>query len=76
MIIPSPLVANVLPIINLPMGLANLPIAANGLPLVPMGNDMQVIAQHMVITYTSIVYMTQAGFLSANAVYLAYLYCV
>ena len=70
------MVANVLPIINLPMGLANLPIAANGLPLVPMGNDMQVIAQHMVITYTSIVYMTQAGFLSANAVYLTYLYCV
>ena len=32
----SPLVANVLPIINLPMALGNLPIAANGLPLIPI----------------------------------------
>ena len=36
-----PLVANVLPIINLPMALGNLPMAANGLTLVPIGNDMQ-----------------------------------
>ena len=34
------MVANVLPIINLPMTLGNLPIAANGLPLVPIGNDI------------------------------------
>ena len=34
------MVANVLPIINLPMALGNLPIAANGLPLVPIGNDI------------------------------------
>ena len=36
------MVANVLPIINLPMTLGNLPIALNGLLLVPIGNDMQV----------------------------------
>ena len=29
----------------------------------------------MLITYASIKHMTQAGFLSANTVYLAYLYC-
>ena len=40
MVIFSPLVANVLQIINLPMALVNLPIAANGLPLVPIANDM------------------------------------
>ena len=34
------MVANILPIINLPMTLGNLPIAANGLPLVPIGNDI------------------------------------
>ena len=34
------MVANVLPIINLPMALRNLPIAANGLPLVPISNDI------------------------------------
>ena len=42
--ISSPLVANVLPIINLPMALGNLPIAANGLPLVPIGNYMQILS--------------------------------
>ena len=41
MVISSQLVANVLPIINLPLALKNLPIAANGLPLVPIGNDMR-----------------------------------
>ena len=30
----------------------------------------------MLITYTSIVHVTQAGFLSANTVYLAHLYYV
>ena len=35
------MVANVLPIINLPMALGNLPIAANGLQLVRIGNDLQ-----------------------------------
>ena len=35
------MVANVLPIINLPMALGNLPIAANDLSLVPLGNDIQ-----------------------------------
>ena len=35
------MIANVLPIINLPMALGNLPIAANGLSLVPLGNDIQ-----------------------------------
>ena len=34
------MVANVLPIINLPMTLGNLPIAVNGLPLVPISNDI------------------------------------
>ena len=34
------MVANVSPIINLPMTLENLPIAANGLPLVPIDNDI------------------------------------
>ena len=34
------LVANILPIINLPTTLGNLPIAANGLPLVPISNDI------------------------------------
>ena len=38
LVISSPLVANVLPIINLSMILGNLPIAANGLPLVSIGN--------------------------------------
>ena len=42
MVISSPLVANILPIINLPMALGNLPTAATGLPLVPIGNDIQV----------------------------------
>ena len=37
LIIYSSLVANDLPIINLPMAMGNLPIAANGLPLVPIG---------------------------------------
>ena len=32
LVISSPLVANVLPIIHLPMALGNLPIAAYGLP--------------------------------------------
>ena len=41
LVISSPLVANVLPIIDLPMALGNLPIAGNGLPLVPLGNDMR-----------------------------------
>ena len=40
MVISSPLVANVLRIINLPMTLENLLIAANGFPLVPIGNDI------------------------------------
>ena len=40
LVISSPLVANVSPIINLPMTLGNLPIAAYGLPLVPIGNDI------------------------------------
>ena len=39
LVISSPLVAIVLPIINLLMTLGNLPIAANGLPLVPIGNE-------------------------------------
>ena len=39
LVISSPLVANVLPIINLAMALGNLPISTNGLPLVPIGND-------------------------------------
>ena len=34
------MVANVLPIINLPMTLGYLLIAVNGLPLVPIGNDI------------------------------------
>ena len=38
MVISSPLVATVLPIINLPMTLENVPIATNGLPLVPISN--------------------------------------
>ena len=33
-------------------------------------------AQHILITYTSIVHMTQAGFLSINTVYLAHFYCL
>ena len=40
LVISSLLVANVLPIINLPMTLKNLPIATNGLPLVPIDNDI------------------------------------
>ena len=40
LVISFPQVANVLPIIDLPMVMENLPIAANGLPLVPIGNDM------------------------------------
>ena len=32
-------------------------------------------AQHMLITYTSIVHMTQASFLSASTVNLVQLYC-
>ena len=40
LVISSPLVANVLPIINLRMAMENLPIVGNGLPLVPIGNDM------------------------------------
>ena len=40
LVISSPLVANVLAIINLPMTLGNLPIAADGLPLVLIGNDI------------------------------------
>ena len=43
LVISCPLVANVLPIINLPMSLENLPIASNGLPLVPIGSDIRVI---------------------------------
>ena len=46
MVISSPLVANVLPIINLPMALGNLPIAANGLQLVPIGNDTWAVVNH------------------------------
>ena len=46
LVISSLLVANVLPIINLPTTLENLPIASNGLPLVPVGNDMQAPALH------------------------------
>ena len=42
LVISSPLVANVLPIINLPKLMENLPLAANGLPLVRIGNDMPV----------------------------------
>ena len=49
MAISSPLVANVLPIINLPMALGNLPIASNGLPLVPIGNDIQVVMTYYCI---------------------------
>ena len=41
MVFSSPLVANVLPIVNLPMALGNLPIAANGLSLVPIGTDIR-----------------------------------
>ena len=46
MVISSPLVANVLPIINLPMALGNLPIAANGLQLVPIDNDTKAMVNH------------------------------
>ena len=35
------MIANILPIISLPMALRNLPVAVNGLPLVPIGNDIQ-----------------------------------
>ena len=38
LVIPFQLVANVLPIINLPMALGNLHIATNGFPVVPIGN--------------------------------------
>ena len=41
LVISSPLVANILPITNLPMASENLPIAANVLPLVPIGNDIR-----------------------------------
>ena len=41
-VIASPLVANVLPIISLPMALGDLPIVANGLPLIPIDNDIWV----------------------------------
>ena len=41
LVISSPLVVNVLPIINLPMAMGNLPIAAKGLTLVPIGDDIQ-----------------------------------
>ena len=34
------MVANVLPIISLPMALGDLPIVANGLPLIPIDNDI------------------------------------
>ena len=40
LVISSPLVASVLPIIKLSMALENLPMAANGLPLVPIHNDI------------------------------------
>ena len=40
LVISSPLVANILPITNLPMASENLSIAANVLPLVPIGNDI------------------------------------
>ena len=40
LVIFSPLVANVLPIISLPMALGDLPIVANGLPLIPIDNDI------------------------------------
>ena len=43
LVILSPLVANVLPIINSAMALKNLPIAANGLPLVPIDNNIQIL---------------------------------
>ena len=39
LVIASPLVASVSPIINLPMALGSLPTSANGLRLVPIGND-------------------------------------
>ena len=41
LVISSPLVVNVLPIISLPMAMGNLPTAAHGLPLVPIGDDIQ-----------------------------------
>ena len=43
LVISSPLVVNVLPIINLPMAMGNLPIAiaAKGLTLVPIRDDIQ-----------------------------------
>ena len=41
--IPFQLVANVLPVTNLPMALGNLHIATNGFPLVPIGNNIWVI---------------------------------
>ena len=53
LVISSPLVANVLPIINLPMTLENLPIAANGLPMVPIGNDMWVALDNFLHEFTS-----------------------
>ena len=39
----SLLLANVLPIINLPIALGNLPTSANDLPLVPIGNDIWIL---------------------------------
>ena len=48
LVISSPLVANVLSIINLPMSLENSAIAANGLPLVPIGNDIWVREDHQI----------------------------
>ena len=59
LVIISPLVANVLPIINLPMALGNLPIAANGLPLVPIGNDMQRIADALYYYLDNTLYKNQ-----------------
>ena len=40
LVISSPLVANVLQIINLSMALGNLPIAASGLLLIPISNGI------------------------------------
>ena len=41
LVISSLLVANILPITNLPMPLGNLPIAANSLPMVPIGSAIR-----------------------------------
>ena len=43
LVISSPLAADILPIINLPVEIGNVSIASSGVPLVPIGNDIKML---------------------------------